>query len=71
MLAVGFTLWRSQGGSCNNEEDKVNGEIFKTAGRDKWLPKGDGSFQMDRGTPAVVQYRQKVKEEEPKETWLS
>lgn len=49
----------------------MNGEIFKTAGRDKWLPKGDGSFQMDRGTPAVVQYRQKVKEEEPKETWLS
>lgn len=48
MLAVGFTLWRSQGGSCNNEEDKVNGEIFKTAGRDKWLPKGDGSFQMEQ-----------------------
>lgn len=63
MLAVGVTLWRSQGGSCNNEEDKVNGEIFKTAERDKWLSKGDYSFQMDRGTPAVVQYRQNVKEE--------
>lgn len=71
MLAVGVTLRRSQGGSCNNEEDKVNREIFKTAGRDKWLPKGDGSFQMDRGTPAVVQDGQNAKEEEPRETWLS
>lgn len=67
-MLVGATLWRSQGGSCNNEEDKGKGEIFKAAGRDQWLPKTDDSFQMDRGTPAVVEYGQNLKEEEPKDT---